>query len=166
VSASAAASEVAAELYFEDLPQGTVLESGERELSLDDMHAYNALTRSTGTVHTDVATAEQFGFKERLVPGPFVLAATLPLHGQVAEHHIIALLGFENVRFRGPVYPGDRVRLVSEVKGARHTSKPDRGLITYLDRAVNQRGETVIETTRLVLYERREKGGQADSGGA
>jgi acyl dehydratase len=84
----------------------------------------------------------------------------------VAEHHIIALLGFENVRFRGPVYPGDRVRLVSEVKGARHTSKPDRGLITYLDRAVNQRGETVIETTRLVLYERREKGGQADSGGA
>jgi acyl dehydratase len=144
-------------VYFEDVPPGTVLESPSREIGEDDLRAYNQITRSVGTLHNEASEAERYGFKERLVPGPFILAASLPLHHAGGEHRVLALLGIDGLRFKAPVHPGDSIRLRSTVESARDTSKPDRGLVVVKENVLNQRGEVVAEFSRTVLWEKREK---------
>jgi acyl dehydratase len=144
-------------VYFEDVPPGTVLESPSRDIGEDDLRAYNRITRSVGTLHNEASEAERYGFKERLVPGPFILAASLPLHHAGGEHRVLALLGIDGLRFKAPVYPGDSIRLRSTVESARDTSKPDRGLVVVKENVLNQRGEVVAEFSRTVLWEKREK---------
>jgi acyl dehydratase len=142
-------------VYFEDVPAGRVFESPARDISPEDLRAYNRITRSTGTLHNASAEAEKYGFKERLVPGPFILAASLPLHHLSGEHRVLALLGIDGLRFTAPVYPGDSIRLRSTVQSARDTSKPDRGLVVVLENVLNQRDELVAEFSRTVLWEKR-----------
>lgn len=144
-------------VYFEDVPVGTVLESPARDITPDDLRAYNQITRSVGTLHNEASEAEKYGFKERLVPGPFILAASLPLHHAGGEHRVLALLGIDGLRFKAPVYPGDSIRLRSTVETARDTSKPDRGLVVVKENVLNQRDELVAEFSRTVLWEKREK---------
>jgi acyl dehydratase len=146
-------------VYFEDVPVGTVLESRARDITPDDLRAYNQITRSVGTLHNEASEAEKYGFKERLVPGPFILAASLPLHHADGEHRVLALLGIDGLRFKAPVYPGDTIRLRSTVESARDTSKPDRGLVVVKENVLNQRDELVAEFSRTVLWEKREKPG-------
>lgn len=145
-------------VYFEDVPVGTVLESPARDITAEDLAAYNQITRSVGTLHNEASEAKRYGFKERLVPGPFILAASLPLHHLNGEHRVLALLGIDGLRFKAPVHPGDTIQLRSTVQTARDTSKPDRGLVTVLENVLNQREELVAEFTRTVLWEKREKG--------
>lgn len=145
-------------VYFEDVPVGTVLESPARDITPDDLTAYNQITRSVGSLHNEASEAERYGFRERLVPGPFVLAASLPLHHLNGEHRVLALLGIDGLRFKAPVYPGDHIHLRSTVQSARDTSKPDRGLVVVLENVLNQRQEVVAEFTRTVLWEKRPPG--------
>jgi len=142
-------------VYFEDLVVGRVLKSIERELTADDSEAFNALTSSSGQVHSSVEQAKEYGFSERLIAGTLILGVSLPLHGLTAEQRTVALLGFESLWFKAPVHPGDRIHLQSTVAASRPTSNVGRGLITFHDRVMNQNEELVMEATRLVLYERR-----------
>ncbi|HUY25713.1 MAG TPA: MaoC/PaaZ C-terminal domain-containing protein [Candidatus Saccharimonadales bacterium] len=143
------------EVWFEDVPSGTVIESQDRDISEDDLINYNKITRSVGATHNDAAEAQKYGFKERLVPGPFILAAALPLHHRTGEHKVLALLGIDGLRFKAPVHPGDRIRLRSEIKSARDSSKPDRGVVVIEEKVLNQRDEVVMEHTRSVLWAKR-----------
>ena len=142
-------------IYFEDLSEGRVLDSVEREVTAEDSDAFNALSSSSGRVHSNVEQAKEYGFNERLIAGPLVLGLSLPLHGLTAEQRTVALLGFESLWFKAPVHPGDRIRLQSTVVSSRPTSNPGRGLVTFHDRVLNQDNGLVMEATRLVLYERR-----------
>jgi acyl dehydratase len=151
-------------VYFEDVPTGTVLESPSRDITADDLEAYNRVTQSVGTLHNQAEEAERYGFRERLVPGPFVLAVSLPLHHRTGEHRVLALLQIDGLRFTAPVHPGDSIRLRSTVESARDTKKPDRGLVVVRENVLNQRDELVAEFTRTVLWEKREK--QAAAGSA
>jgi acyl dehydratase len=143
------------EVWFEDVPVGRIIESVDRDITEEDLIAYNQITRSTGKTHNDAEAARAYGFKERLVPGPFILAASLPLHHRRGEHKVLALLGIDGLRFKSPVYPDDRIRLVSEVKEARDTSKPDRGVVVLEEKVLNQRDEVVMQHTRSVLWAKR-----------
>lgn len=142
-------------IYFEDLSEGRVLDSVEREVTAEDSDAFNTLSSSSGRVHSNVEQAREYGFNERLIAGPLVLGLSLPLHGLTAEQRTVALLGFESLWFKAPVHPGDRIRLQSTVVSSRPTSNPGRGLVTFHDRVLNQDNGLVMEATRLVLYERR-----------
>jgi acyl dehydratase len=142
-------------VYFEDLVEGRVLESVERDVTAGDSDAFNAVSSSSGQVHSNVEQAKEYGFSERLIAGPLILGLSLPLHGLTAEQRTVALLGFESLWFKAPVHPGDRIRLQSTVVSTRPTSNPGRGLVTFQDRVLNQDNELVMEATRLVLYERR-----------
>ena len=57
----------------------------------------------------------------------------------------LAGLGFDELRMHMPVFAGDTVRCFSVVDVARvSNSKPDRGVVTYASRLVNQRDEVVF----------------------
>ncbi|MFL6720519.1 MAG: MaoC family dehydratase, partial [Sphingomonas sp.] len=65
---------------------------------------------------------------------------------------LVANLGYEKVVFPKPVFAGDTLRCESECVALRESkSRPNAGLVTWVLRAHNQRGETVCEMTRTAL---------------
>jgi acyl dehydratase len=69
-------------------------------------------------------------------------------------------LGFEHLRWRKPVRPGDSLQLTMEVIALRPSeSRPDRGIITNRFLTVNQHGETVQEMVSSAIIPRRETKG-------
>jgi acyl dehydratase len=69
---------------------------------------------------------------------------------------IVAQLGMDAVRFPAPVFPGDTVRVETEVIEARASrSRPDAGIVVFEHRAFNQRDELVCGARRTGLMRRR-----------
>lgn len=65
-------------------------------------------------------------------------------------------LGFDKLRWRLPVRPGDRLRVRTEVLEVRPSeSRPDRGVITSRFTTLNQNDEVVQEMVSSALVPRR-----------
>jgi acyl dehydratase len=68
----------------------------------------------------------------------------------------VAQLGMDAIRFPAPVFPGDTVRVETEVVEARGSkSRPDAGIVVFEHRAYNQRDELVCRARRTGLMHRR-----------
>ncbi|MCK9273986.1 MAG: hypothetical protein M0P57_02735 [Syntrophales bacterium] len=46
---------------------------------------------------------------------------------------------------KAPVFIGDIIHVENEALEKRETSKPDRGIITFLHRVINQKGQLILE---------------------
>lgn len=94
-------------------------------------------------------------FKGRVAPGvlTFALAEGLAMQTGILHGTGLALLGFD-VRVAAPVLAGDTLHVEVEVVGKRETRKPDRGVVTFRHRVMNQRGETVMEATIARMIKR------------
>ena len=67
-------------------------------------------------------------------------------------------LGFEEMRWPIPVFPGDELRIETEVLEMRPSkSHPDRGLMKLRTRTLNQNGEAVQELIANAMVPRRSK---------
>jgi acyl dehydratase len=68
----------------------------------------------------------------------------------------VANLGMTDVKFPKPVFHGDTLRVTTEVVGKRESrSRPDAGIVEFLHRAFNQKGEMVAECRRPAMMRRR-----------
>ena len=85
-------------------------------------------------------------FARRAAPGALTFALSEGLVMQTGLIHGtgMAFLGAD-VKVLAPVLEDDTIRVEIEVVDKRETRKPDRGIVTYLHRVVNQRDETVLE---------------------
>ena len=74
---------------------------------------------------------------------------------EVTHGTTVANLGFSEVLFPKPVYPGDTLRAETQVVDRRHsTSRPNQGIVTLQHVAYNQRGEIVCKATRQALMKK------------
>jgi len=87
-------------------------------------------------------------FGRRAAPGALTFALSEGLVMQTGLIHGtgMAWLGAE-LRVVAPVLEGDTIRVEVEVVDKRETKKPDRGIVTYRHRVLNQREEVVLEAT-------------------
>ncbi len=103
--------------------------------------------------HLDEAAAEASVFQGLTAPGCLVVAITVSLlTTQPVRVAVLAALGWDEVRFLGPVRPGDALSIVHEcieVKESR--SKPDRGVVKNRITALNGRGEAVLTYVDTIL---------------
>jgi acyl dehydratase len=85
-------------------------------------------------------------FGRRAAPGALTFALSEGLIIQTGLIHGtgMAWLGGE-LRIAAPVLEGDTIRVEVEVIDKRETKKPDRGIVTYRHRVLNQRDEVVLE---------------------
>jgi acyl dehydratase len=68
-------------------------------------------------------------------------------------------LGFDSLRWPMPVFPGDELRIESEVLEVRSSrSRPDQGLVKIRTRTLNQNGEVVQEVIANAMVPRRPGG--------
>jgi acyl dehydratase len=87
-------------------------------------------------------------FGRRAAPGAltFSLSEGLVMQTGLIHGTGMAWLGGE-LRVVAPVLEGDTIRVEVEVTDKRETKKPDRGIVTYRHRVLNQRDELVLEAT-------------------
>lgn len=119
-----------AQIWFEDFIPGTVLMSPPRIVALSDIDRYAELTGERHPVHMDEDFARAAGFRGRIAHGLFGLALIEGLKAGLGcfEQSVVASLGWDKVRFRAPLEPGDAVHLELTLVEKRPSSKPGRGV--------------------------------------
>jgi 2-methylfumaryl-CoA hydratase len=150
--------------HFEDFERGQVIHHPTpRTVTSGDVALYVALTGD----RRPLSSADTFGAALGLRGAP--LHDLLVFHivfgktvGQVSLN-AVANLGYADVRFLRPVFPGDTLRAVTEVLGTKETSSGKSGIVWVRTRGLDQRDEEVLRFCRWVMVEKR---GTAPTGAA
>jgi acyl dehydratase len=134
-------------LNFEGHAIGAVYRTLARTVSETDIVNFVNLGGFTEPLFMDMEfVARESVFKRRAAPGALTFALSEGLIMQTGLIHGtgMAWLGGE-LRVVAPVLEGDTIRVEVEVVDKRETKKPDRGIVTYRHRVLNQRDEVVLE---------------------
>jgi len=144
--------------WFEDLTPGLVIDHAfARTVTEADNTLFSTLTMNPAALHLDEEAAAETEFGTRIVNSLFTLGLLVGLSVPETTHGTtVANLGFEEVVFPAPVFPGDTIHAQTEVVSARpSSSRPEQGLVVLEHRAYNQRDELVARARRTALMNRR-----------
>lgn len=138
---------------YEDVIVGDEFETGSHTVTMDDIRTFGAVTRDRHPLHMDEAFCKRTRFGRPIAHGLYGLALMegLKAETKLYEHTSIASLGWDKVRFKAPVFPGDTVRARVRFIDKRETRKPDRGVVRELVILVNQNDTVVIEAEHATL---------------
>lgn len=146
-----------AERYFEDYRPGASYELG--TVSADEHEIIEFAERYDPQVmHTDPVAAVSGPYGGLIASGWHTLALMMRLF---VEHFLpgpasLGSPGVDEVRWRRPVRPGDKLRVRATVVDARASrSKPDRGIVRTNVEVLNPDGEQVATLTATNLFLRR-----------
>ena len=134
-------------LDFESHAIGSVYETLGRTVSETDIVTFVNLCGFNEPLFMDMEYVRRESvFGRRAAPGALTFALSEGLIMQTGLIHGtgMAYLGGE-IRVVAPVLEGDTIRVEVEVSDKRETKKPDRGIVTYTHRVLNQRDEVVLE---------------------
>ena len=146
-------------LYFDELTVGQRFHHPiRRTVTEADNVWFSALTHNPAQLHLDeeyCRTETEFG--QRIVNSAFTLGLMVGISvGDTTLGTAIANLGWDEVRFPKPVFHGDTIRVESEVAELRESrSRPNAGIVTFVHRAYNQRGELVGHCKRSGLQRKK-----------
>jgi acyl dehydratase len=144
-------------MYWEEWEVGAEFESPARTVTEADIVAFAGLSGDYNPLHINEEYAKTTIFGTRIAHGPLVYAITAGLLFQLHlyDDTLIAFLGFENLKFTGPVKAGDTIHAKIKVLEKRETSRPDRGVMKRELKVFNQRGEVVQEAIQAFLLKRK-----------
>jgi acyl dehydratase len=134
---------------FEQHKVGTIYRTLARTVSETDIVNFVNQCGFTEPLFLDMEYVKRESlFGRRAAPGALTFALSEGLVMQTGLIHGtgMAWLGGE-LRVVAPVLQGDTIRVEVEVVDKRETKKPDRGIVTYRHRVLNQRDEVVLEST-------------------
>src|SRR5262249_19026304 len=127
-------------VHYEGFGVGDRYETLGRTVSDYEILSFVTLAGFTEPLFMDLDDIQRESvFKTRVAPGvlTFALAEGLTLQTGILHGTGLALLSYD-VRVLGPVLAGDTIRVEIEVLDKRETRKPDRGVVTFRHRVVNQ----------------------------
>jgi acyl dehydratase len=144
-------------VYFDDYKVGVTYQTLGRTISETDIVNFVNLGGFTEPLFMDMEYVKKESlFGARMAPGVMTFAMSEGLVMQTGLIHGVGMawLGGE-VKVTAPVLAGDTIRVEVEIVDKRETKKPDRGIVTYKHRVLNQRGETVMELTLQRMIKRK-----------
>ncbi|MBI2424131.1 MAG: MaoC family dehydratase N-terminal domain-containing protein [Candidatus Hydrogenedentes bacterium] len=151
-------------IYFEDLPIGLEAISPARTLTEADIVNFCGLSGDFNVIHTDVETAKEGPFGQRIAHGLLGLsiASGLVARNPGAEQHkLVAFLGM-TWDFKRPIFIGDTVHVIQTVREKHDTRKPGMGVIIFDAKVINQVGKVCQVGEWKVMYARRVENGDED----
>src|SRR5512143_2600883 len=144
--------------YFEDFAMGQhLVHAVPRTLHGGDISTYISLTGDRHPLSSSTELARSLGFVREVVPDLLVFHVVFGKSVPDISHNATANLGYADVRFTRPVYPGDTLVAESEVIGLREVSSGDGGVVYVRTRGTNQKGQEVVTFVRWVMIPKREK---------
>jgi acyl dehydratase len=144
--------------WFEEFEVGQVVPHAlTRTITESDNIGFTAATLNPAPLHLDSHYAAETEFGRPLVNSMLTLALLVGISVHETTHGTtVANLGFEQVVFPAPLFPGDSVHAETEVIAVRDSgSRPDAGIVTFEHRAYNQDDTLVCRATRTALMHRR-----------
>ncbi len=148
-------------LYYEEFSVGMRIEHVlRRTVTEADNLFFSALTHNPAALHLDEEYMKGTEFGTRIVNSGFTLALMVGISvGDTTLGTTIANLGWDEVRFPRPVFPGDTLHaetIVHEMRESR--SRPGAGIVVFIHRCFNQRNEEVGVCKRSALMKRKAAG--------
>ena len=148
-----------ARITYDELSVGDRFVTAGRTVTEADIVNFAGLSADYNQLHTDAQYAAGSTHGKRIAHGLLVLAIVsglctrLPVN-KFMEPSIIGLAGLQ-AKWLRPVFIGDTIHVVVEVAGKEPGRKPGRGTVKFRRIAVNQSGETVLETEWLIVMSDR-----------
>lgn len=144
--------------YFEDFGIGQhLVHAIPRTLHGGDIATYMALTGDRHPLASSTELARSLGFQREVIPDLLVFHTVFGKSVPDISHNATANLGYADVRFFRPVYPGDTLVAESEVIGLREVSSGEAGVVYVRTRGTNQKGQEVLSFIRWVMVPKRDK---------
>ena len=136
--------------YWNDLKVGEQFRTLNRTITEADIVQFIGVTGMVETLFTDLSFSEHHGaIKGRVSPAALVYTMIEGLLCQATMQTTGLALLEVHKKVLGPVFAGDTIHAEVEVTGVRQTSKGNRGIVTTINKVVNQNGATVMEYTAV-----------------
>ncbi|MBS1122220.1 MAG: maoC like domain protein [Deltaproteobacteria bacterium] len=143
--------------FFEDFGIGQhMVHAIPRTLHGGDISAYMALTGERNPLASSTELARSLGFQREVIPDLLVFHIVFGKSVGDISHNASANLGYADVRFLRPVYPGDTLVAESDVIGLREVSSREAGVVYVRTRGTNQKGQEVLSFVRWVMVPKRD----------
>jgi oxepin-CoA hydrolase/3-oxo-5,6-dehydrosuberyl-CoA semialdehyde dehydrogenase len=137
---------------FNDLQLGDSLESGEREVSIEDIERFAALSGDNFYAHMSESEAARNPlFGGRVAHGYFLISAAAGLFVDPAYGPVLGNYGLDNLRFVKPVKPGDRIKVRLSCAQKSLRTEKGWGEVAWDTQITNQNEETVASYTVLTM---------------
>lgn len=147
------------EVYFETLEVGAQFKTAGRTVTEADIVAFAGLSGDYNALHTDAEYAATTPHGGRIAHGLLVLSIVSGLSTRLPVMKAMerTILGLANLqcRWRRPTKIGDTIHVVLEVAEKKPGAKNDRGSLVLKRTAINQRGETVMESDWSLILRRQ-----------
>jgi acyl dehydratase len=144
-------------VFFDDYQVGAHYRTLARTVSETDIVNFVNLGGFVEPLFMDMEyVAKESVFGRRAAPGAMTFALSEGLVMQTGLIHGtgMAWLGGD-IKLTAPVLAGDTIHVEVDIADKRETKKPDRGIVTYKHRVLNQRGEVVMEMTLQRMIKRK-----------
>ena len=145
-------------LWFDELSVGQRFDHPiRRTVTETDNLLFTTLSHNPAQLHLDAEYMKGSEYGRVLVNSCFTLSLMVGVSvGDTTLGTAVANLGWDEVRFPGPVFIGDTLNITTEVLELRESkSRPDTGIVTFLHQAWNQRGELVASCKRSGLQRKK-----------
>ena len=137
---------------FDELQVGDTLHTGEREMTVEDIEAFAALSGDTFYAHMDEKEAARNPFFEgRVAHGYFIVSAAAGLFVDPPLGPVLANYGLDNLRFAKPVNPGDKLKVRLTCKQKTWREGMGYGEVRWDTEVTNQDGDIVAAYDVLTM---------------
>lgn len=140
--------------YFEDLVVGTRQSFGHYEVTREEVIEF-ASKYDAQPFHLDDEAAAKTHFGRLSASGWHTCAMTMSMmvDNVLGEGHAgLGSPGLENLQWKTPVYPGDTLRVESELLDKRRSqSRPEMGIYRMRYQVFNQHDDIVLDMTNLAM---------------
>ena len=142
-------------LTFDQFEVGAAFASSARTVTETDVVAFAGLSGDFNPLHTDSTFAAATPFGERIAHGMLIAAMATGMANWtgIFEGTTLALME-QLIQYKGPVRFGETVHLELTVAEKKPTSKPDRGIVIFATRVINQDGQAVLDGKWTLMMRR------------
>lgn len=147
--------------FFEDFKLGQVIHhGGGRTLTEGDAALYIGLTGDRFPLYCDAEFAKSLGYRRELVNDLLVFHVIFGKTVPDVSLNAVANLGYADVRWHVPVYPGDTLRARSTVIGLKENSNRKTGNVYVRTEGLNHHDQPVLRYCRWVMVNKRDVASQ------
>lgn len=142
--------------YFEDFQLGqTIRHATPRTVTAGDVALYTALYGSRFAVQSSSAFARAVGYPESPIDDLLVFHIVFGKTVPDISLNAVANLGYAELRFLQPVFPGDTLSATTEIIGLKENSNRETGVVYVRTKGFNAVGGTVLDFVRWVMVRKR-----------
>jgi 2-methylfumaryl-CoA hydratase len=148
--------------YFEDFRVGQVLDHATpRTITEGDVSLYTALYGSRFALQSADSFAMECGLDAALIDDLLVFHIVFGKTVPDVSLNAVANLGYADVQFKAPVFPGDSVQTSSKVIGLKENSNGKTGVVYVRSTGTNQMGVVVLDYVRWVMVRKLDENAPA-----